>query len=56
MMKHYKVLADPDIEFTLTPKQFFKYASFMYEAGLIKVKPNSWKDMFFKNVHNLPGS
>ncbi len=52
----YRMLTDPSIEFTLTPKQFYKYATFMYQVGLIKVKPNSWKDMFFENVHNLPGS
>jgi NitT/TauT family transport system substrate-binding protein len=33
-----------------------KYADFMQKIGSIKAKPASWKDMFFPNVHNLPGS
>lgn len=52
----YRMLMDPRIEFTLTPKQFMKYSGFMHRVGLIKIKPASWEDMFFENVHNLPGS
>ena len=26
------------------------------KIGMIKVKPETWKDMFFPNVHNLSGS
>ncbi len=33
-----------------------KYANFMYQTGAIKVKPDSWRDLFFPNVHALPGS
>lgn len=52
----YKMLSDPQIEFTLTPRQFHRYAQWMYELGRIKSKPASWKDLFFDNVHHLPGS
>jgi NitT/TauT family transport system substrate-binding protein len=52
----YKLLSDPSIEFTLTPRQIYKYASFMHEVGLIKHQPASWKDLFFEDVHGLPGS
>jgi ABC-type nitrate/sulfonate/bicarbonate transport system substrate-binding protein len=52
----YRMLADPEIEFTLTPRQIGNYAQFMYEDGLIKHRPASWKDLFFDNVHALPGS
>jgi len=27
----------------------------MYKIGSIKTKPSSWKDLFFPEVHNLPG-
>jgi NitT/TauT family transport system substrate-binding protein len=28
----------------------------MNRIGSIKAKPASWKDLFFPNVHTLPGS
>jgi NitT/TauT family transport system substrate-binding protein len=51
-----KVLNDPQLKFTLTPQNTIKYADFMYQVGSIKVKPQSWKDLFFPEVHDLPGS
>jgi NitT/TauT family transport system substrate-binding protein len=29
---------------------------FMHSSGVIKVKPASWKELFFPNMHNVPGS
>lgn len=51
-----KMLNDPNIEFTTTPKNSMKYAEFMNRIGMVKVMPASWKDMYFPNVHQLPGS
>jgi NitT/TauT family transport system substrate-binding protein len=51
-----KMLNQPEIEFTTTPKNVMKYVDFMFKVGAIKVKPESWKDLFFPNAHNLPGS
>ncbi|MGZ5201085.1 MAG: ABC transporter substrate-binding protein [Telluria sp.] len=51
-----KMLNDPEVKFTTTPQNVTKYADFMAKIGSIKVKPASWKDLFFPNVHNLPGS
>lgn len=56
---HAEILAmleDPAIEFTMTPKNVMKYVEFMHRTGALKVKPGSWKDMFFPNAHALPGS
>ena len=50
------ILADPDIEYTLTPQKVKQYADFMQQVGSIKVKPDSWKDMFFPEIYDLPGS
>ena len=50
------MLDDPQIEFTMTPKNIMKYVDFMAKTGAIKIKPASWKDMFFSNAQNLPGS
>ncbi|MDA8109220.1 MAG: ABC transporter substrate-binding protein [Betaproteobacteria bacterium] len=51
-----KVLDDPQVKFTMTPLKVTTYADFMYGIGSIKVKPKSWKDLFFPEVHGLPGS
>jgi len=51
-----KILSHRDIEYTLTPRSMVKYADFMHQTGSIKVKPESWKDMFFPEVYELPGS
>lgn len=51
-----KILSDPQIKYTLTPENMVKFADFKHRIGTIKVKPDSWKDLFFDNVHNLSGS
>jgi NitT/TauT family transport system substrate-binding protein len=51
-----KMLNDPEIKYTTTPQNVTKYVDFMNRIGSIKAKPTSWKDLFFPNVHNLPGS
>ena len=38
------------------PQNTMKYVDFMHKVGTIKVKPVPWKEMFFPNVHHLPGS
>ncbi len=50
------MLNDPKIVYTLTPQNMSKYVDFMFKVGSIKVKPESWKDLFFPNAHNLAGS
>ena len=51
-----KMLNDPAIVYTTTPNNVMKYVNFMYKVGSIKVKPDSWKEMFFPNAHGLSGS
>ncbi|GAC1328322.1 MAG: ABC transporter substrate-binding protein [Beijerinckiaceae bacterium] len=50
------ILNDPEIAYTLTPKETMRFADFMYKVGSIKVKPTNWKDLFFEDVHQLQGS
>lgn len=50
------VLKDPAIEFTTTPKNVTKYASFMHSIGSIERLPASWQDMFFPEIDSAPGS
>jgi NitT/TauT family transport system substrate-binding protein len=49
-------LSDPYIEYTLTPKNVWRYSNFMARIGAIKVRPASWRDMFFSNIHDKSGS
>jgi NitT/TauT family transport system substrate-binding protein len=51
-----KILNDPNVKFTTTPQNVMKYADFMYDTHFIKVKPKSWKDLFFPNVQDKKGS
>ena len=50
------MLNDPKIVFTTTPQNMMKYVDFMAKVGTIKVKPESWKEMFFPNAQSLAGS
>ena len=50
------MMSDPDVEFTTQPLATLKIVDFMYKTGAIKVKPESWKDLYFENVHGEQGS
>ena len=50
------MLDDPAIVYTTTPQNMMKYVDFMLKTGLIKPRPDSWKDLFFSNAQSLPGS
>ena len=51
-----KILNDPQVVFTTTPQNVMKYVDFMYKTKSIDVMPKSWKDLFFPEVQNQPGS
>jgi NitT/TauT family transport system substrate-binding protein len=51
-----KLVDDPGTRFTTTPEKTMQYAEFMYSIGSIKVKPESWRDYFFPEVYDQPGS
>ena len=51
-----RMLNDPLIKWGIAPSNIMKQVDFMQRTGSIKDKPDSWKDLFFPNVHNLPGS
>jgi NitT/TauT family transport system substrate-binding protein len=51
-----EVLNDPHVQFTTTPENVMKYAEFMNDSGSIKNRPGSWKDLFFSEIHGVPGS
>jgi NitT/TauT family transport system substrate-binding protein len=51
-----KIVLDPENEWTVVPKNVMAYAEFMYKVGSIKTKPADWKELFFANLHQQPGS
>ena len=51
-----KIIDNPQYEFTVTPKNTYPLAEFMYRIGAIKHKPESWKDYFFQDAKPLQGS
>jgi NitT/TauT family transport system substrate-binding protein len=51
-----KIMNDQGNEYSLVPKGNLPMIEFMHKIGTIKVKPETWKDLFFPNVHNQPGS
>jgi NitT/TauT family transport system substrate-binding protein len=50
------MMNDPEIGFTQQPMGLGKIADFMAKTGSIKVKPASWKDLLFDNMHGAAGS
>jgi NitT/TauT family transport system substrate-binding protein len=51
-----KILSNPQVQYTLVPQNTMKYADFMNKVGTAKKKPASWKDLFFPDIHTVPGS
>lgn len=50
------IMNDPQIRYTVAPERILPFAHFMHEVGTIKVRPQSWKDLFFPDIHDLQGS
>jgi len=51
-----KIVAGPQVRWTMTPENTMKYANFMVEVGTLKAKPESWKDYFFPEIYDEKGS
>lgn len=51
-----EMLRDPDIKYGLEPEGTMHFARFLHKDGRIKVMPESWKDMFFPEIHHLQGN
>lgn len=50
------MLQDDSVRFTTTPENVQKYADFMHATGSIDRRPADWKELFFPEVHAVPGS
>jgi sulfonate transport system substrate-binding protein len=51
-----KMLDDPEVEFSLVPKKTMMAAEFLYKTEVIRRQPKSWKDFYFPEIYDLPGS
>ena len=54
--KILKLMTDPQVKYTMAPENVLPYAQFMHKIGTLKNEPKSWKDLFFPDIHDLPGS
>jgi NitT/TauT family transport system substrate-binding protein len=50
------ILLAPDYVFGQTPHRVGAAIDMMHKAGILKTKPQSWKDMYFPEAHQLPGN
>jgi NitT/TauT family transport system substrate-binding protein len=51
-----KIVAGPQVQWTMTPENTIKFADFMTGVGTLKVKAVSWKDYFFPEIYDRKGS
>ncbi len=51
-----KLIRQPDITFSASPRNSLAMISYMHKQGLLKSAPSDWKDLFFPAVHGLRGS
>src|SRR3954470_1447109 len=51
----YGVISDKDYAYTLSPENVFKTAVFMGKVGTVKDPPAKWQELFFPDIHGLPG-
>jgi hypothetical protein len=47
------MLNDPQTQFTAAPQNVMKTVLFMNKIGTLKTRPQSWKDLFFPEIHQL---
>lgn len=52
----YRILSDPQLRFSQTPRNIVKFMKFKYRTHTLKTMPSSWKDLFFPNVWQFAGS
>jgi NitT/TauT family transport system substrate-binding protein len=50
------ILADKDIIYSTTPSGIQKFTDFMARIGSISANSKSWKDLFFADIADKPGS
>ena len=50
------VLGNADLEFGIAPQNSLLLAQFLGRTGVVKSSPADWRDYFFPDIHQEPGS
>jgi NitT/TauT family transport system substrate-binding protein len=51
-----RIVAGPQVRWTLVPENTMKFAQFMHSVGTLRTAPASWRDYFFADIHDWGGS
>jgi len=51
-----RIVSGPGVSYSATPLASAAWADFMQRVGRHKTVAESWKDLFFAEIHDLPGS
>jgi NitT/TauT family transport system substrate-binding protein len=51
-----RLIADPQVAWNPVPERVMSYVAFLMRIGSLKNKYDSWKDLFFPEIHDRPGS
>jgi NitT/TauT family transport system substrate-binding protein len=51
-----EMIGKPGLVFTLVPQNVMKFVQFKARIGNVRNPPASWRDLFFPEIHDLPGS
>ena len=51
-----KMIKNPEVSWTTTPRKTMKYARFIHEIGMIQNPPKDCKEMFFPEIGGQSGS
>jgi ABC-type nitrate/sulfonate/bicarbonate transport system substrate-binding protein len=51
-----RIVAGPQVRYTVAPENTMTFAKFMHSTGQVRIEPQSWRDYFFPEIHGLDGS
>jgi NitT/TauT family transport system substrate-binding protein len=51
-----RIVAGPQVRWTMVPENTMKFARFMVTTGMLQSPPDSWRDYFFPEIHSSDGS
>jgi NitT/TauT family transport system substrate-binding protein len=52
----HAIITNRDVDFTIAPQGFLKFADFMSKTKMIKEMPSTWREVFLPEVHGEAGS
>ena len=50
------MIRQPENEWTTTPRRVMDFMAFMQATGALAARADTWRDLFFPEIHHLPGS